>query len=245
MPVFKHFVAFVNQHLVLRDKHNELVSRCGKCCCGRRMWLFVLKNHHGWMHLFAVWKFGKNDLDPENRIKGSLFHSVIFDFYVRIFIFNQQWIIWCRGVHPMYKALKSVLIWRSVWSSLGIVVCDYCPASGAAVEQCVSVPSQGIFWLGPWPHGGVVLQELRQLLNPLGLYGASQQGLCVGVDEEGWDGAQQCADAEGTQAVVVRVTWKTGGAERGIGGWPQTLSGRCGQQQRPKYEKQERIITPE
>lgn len=46
-----------------------------------------------------------------------------------------------------------------------------------------------------WPHSGVVLQELRQLLDPLGLDGASQQGLSVGVDEEGGDSAQQCANA--------------------------------------------------
>lgn len=65
------------------------------------------------------------------------------------------------------------------------------------------------------PDGGVVLQELRELLHPFGLYGASQQGLRVGVDEEGGDGAQQRAHAQGAQAVVVRVTWET----RRHGGW--------------------------
>lgn len=59
-----------------------------------------------------------------------------------------------------------------------------------------------------WPHSWVILQELCQLLHTFGLYGATQQGLCVGIDEEGWHGAQQGSNAKGTQAVVVRVTWE-------------------------------------
>ncbi|TNN73050.1 hypothetical protein EYF80_016720 [Liparis tanakae] len=51
--------------------------------------------------------------------------------------------------------------------------------------------------------------ELGELLNAPRLYGAAQQSLCVGVDEEGGDGAQQRAHAERAQAVV-------GGAY----GWP-------------------------
>lgn len=58
-----------------------------------------------------------------------------------------------------------------------------------------------------WPDGRIVLQKLSELLNALRLYGATQQRLRVGVDEEGWDGAQQRADAQRTQTVVVRVTW--------------------------------------
>lgn len=58
-----------------------------------------------------------------------------------------------------------------------------------------------------WPYSGIVLQELRKLLYAFSLYGASQQGLCVSVDEEGWDGTQQRPHSQGAQTVVVRVTW--------------------------------------
>lgn len=58
-----------------------------------------------------------------------------------------------------------------------------------------------------WPYSGVVLQELCELLNTFSLYGASQQSLCVCVNEEGWDGTQQRAHAQGAQTVIVRVTW--------------------------------------
>lgn len=57
------------------------------------------------------------------------------------------------------------------------------------------------------PDRWVVFQELSELLHVLGLDRAPQQGLCVGVDEEGGDGAQQGAHAQGAQAVVEGVAW--------------------------------------
>lgn len=83
-----------------------------------------------------------------------------------------------------------------------------------AVEMCACL----CVLLPFWPHSWVVLQELCQLLHTFSLYGAAQQGLCVGVDEEGWHGAQQRSNAKGAQTVVVRVTWEhTGGT--GVDGW--------------------------
>ena len=41
----------------------------------------------------------------------------------------------------------------------------------------------------------------------LSLYGASDQRLCVGVDEEDGYRAQQRAHTQGTEAVIQRVAW--------------------------------------
>lgn len=93
-------------------------------------------------------------------------------------------------------------------------VTDYRPGSCfTAVEVLYVRVHQSITLLVCWPYSGVVLQDLCKLLYPFGLYGASQQGLCVSVDEEGWDGAQQRAHAKGTQTVIVRVTWDNTGRQ--------------------------------